>query len=205
MSKESALKKEFKKSDVERIRNIIKKDFTSGTKTQIGYERDNKKRKEGDVWEERGKAWTIKNGIKQNITKLDKAKEYTKIPLGCPKCNGPMHHPVDKKMYRIHGFCFDCTIEYEATLRRAGLYKKYEEQMIKGNIGTFLQDMEAWTESFYRDKNSYITEDGVVEDWTGSGKAQQDETVKQVKEFTSFIRSYLNQNIYSKDDVNELK
>ena len=30
----SQLKKEFKKADVERMRNLIKKDYTSGTKLQ---------------------------------------------------------------------------------------------------------------------------------------------------------------------------
>ena len=31
------LKKEFKHSDVERIRNLVKKDFTNKTKSQTGY------------------------------------------------------------------------------------------------------------------------------------------------------------------------
>ena len=39
MSKESLLKKEFKQSDVERARNLVKKDFTSKTKDQIGYQK----------------------------------------------------------------------------------------------------------------------------------------------------------------------
>ena len=36
MSKETLLKKEFKKSDVQRVRNIVNKDFTSGVKVQTG-------------------------------------------------------------------------------------------------------------------------------------------------------------------------
>ena len=39
MSNESLLKKEFKKSDVERVRNLVNKDFTAGTKKQSGYKR----------------------------------------------------------------------------------------------------------------------------------------------------------------------
>ena len=33
------LKKEFKKADVERMRNLIKKDYTAGTKSQTGYKK----------------------------------------------------------------------------------------------------------------------------------------------------------------------
>ena len=29
-------------------------------------------RHEGDVWEESGKTWMIKNGIKRTVTKMDK-------------------------------------------------------------------------------------------------------------------------------------
>ena len=75
MSKETLLKKDFKESDVQRIRNIVNKDFTSGTKIQSGYRKSSKKHKEGDIWEEGGKQWTIIDGIKQNITKLDAAKK----------------------------------------------------------------------------------------------------------------------------------
>jgi len=192
MKEDNVLKKEFKKSDVERIRNLVNKDYTKGTRTQIGYERDNRRRKEGEVWEEAGKTWTIKDGLKQNITKLDKAKEYVKVPITCPRCGGPMRHHLAKKMYRIHGFCFDpCTVEYEATLRRAGLYKKYEEQMIKGNIGTFVKDMENWINDFSTNTNSYVTEDGVIEDWEGSANNRHKEIQEQIKSFTSHIRKHL--------------
>jgi ssDNA-binding Zn-finger/Zn-ribbon topoisomerase 1 len=61
---------------------------------------------------------------KQNITKLDAAKKALQMPLKCPKCGGPMKHHLAQKMYKIHGFCFDpCTVEYEAELRKAGLYE----------------------------------------------------------------------------------
>ena len=39
MSKETLLKKEFKESDVKRVRNLVNKDFTSGTKIQSGYKK----------------------------------------------------------------------------------------------------------------------------------------------------------------------
>ena len=39
MSKESLLKKEFKHSDVQRVRNLVNKDFNSKTKLQSGYKK----------------------------------------------------------------------------------------------------------------------------------------------------------------------
>ena len=83
---DSSLKKEFRREDVQRVRNIVNKDFTAKTKSQTGYNKSSGRYKEGDVWTESGKEWTIKNGIKQNITKLDAAKKALRIPLACPKC-----------------------------------------------------------------------------------------------------------------------
>lgn len=60
---ESLLKKEFKQSDVQRVRNLVNKDYTSTTKQQSGYKKAIEHHKEGDVWEENGKNWTIKNGL----------------------------------------------------------------------------------------------------------------------------------------------
>ena len=72
---ESLLKKEFKERDVQRVRNLVSKDYTAKTRSGIGYEKEVKRHKEGDIWEEVGKQWTIVNGIKQNVTKLDAAKK----------------------------------------------------------------------------------------------------------------------------------
>jgi uncharacterized protein (UPF0128 family) len=73
--KESMLQKDFKSRDVQRMRNIITKNFGDKTVTQAGYSKQHIERKEGDVWEENGKNWTIKNGIKQTITRLDNIKK----------------------------------------------------------------------------------------------------------------------------------
>ncbi len=62
---DNLLKREFKTRDVQRMRNIITKNTGDKTGVQVGYKADYVEHKEGDVWEERGKKWTIKNGIKQ--------------------------------------------------------------------------------------------------------------------------------------------
>ena len=189
MSNESLLKKEFKQSDVQRARNLVNKDFTAKTKLQTGYKKSFGYHKEGDIWEESGKTWTIKNGIKQNITKLDKAKKATRIPLTCPKCGGSMKHHLAKKMYKIHGFCFDpCTVEMEADLRRAGLYEQYEKRMMSGNMKAFADDIESWVTETISTSSNFVTEDGTIETWGGMSSSKVQEILKGMKEYVEYIR-----------------
>ena len=191
MSKESLLKKEFKQSDVQRARNLVNKDFTAKTKEQVGYQKAYKRYEEGDIWEEGGKTWTIKNGIKQNVTRLDAAKKAIRIPLRCPKCGGPMKHWLAQKMYRIHGFCFDpCTVEHEASLRKAGLYEQYEKRMMQGNMKAFAKDIEEWVLDYVSQQESFVTEDGVVEDWDNNS-THNDKILENLKEYLSIINKHM--------------
>jgi len=192
MSKESLLKKEFKQSDVQRVRNLVNKDFTAKTSVKSGYNTVRTARKEGDVWEEDGRKWTIKNGIRQNITKLDGVKDLNRVPLRCPKCGGSMKHWLAKKMYRIHGFCFDpCTVEYEAELRKAGLYEQYEKRMIEGNMKAFVRDLEQWAFDFMSSTDSFVTEEGDVEEWKSDTSKQKLKVLKNIKEFTEVVNSHI--------------
>ena len=191
MSKESLLKKEFKESDIQRARNLINKDFTAKTKIQSGYQHSKKEYTEGDVWTESGKTWTIKNGIKQNITKLDTAKKALRIAFCFPKFNGKMKHPISKKMYKIHGFCMNCTVEMEHNLKMAGLYKQYEKSMIKGNIKSFIDDIEEWVLATVDNKLSFVTEQGDVEDWQGMSSNSKRKILEDLKSYTTYIRKQL--------------
>ena len=71
------LKKEFKNKDVSRLRNLITGKTGESSVTQIGYQKSKKTYKEGDIWTENKKKWTIKDGIKQTISKLDAIKKGT--------------------------------------------------------------------------------------------------------------------------------
>ena len=73
--KDNILKKEFNKKDVERLRNLVKVKVQNVLSQGIGYTKAEEFHKEGDMWEENGRKWTIKDGIKENITKLDKFKK----------------------------------------------------------------------------------------------------------------------------------
>ena len=106
------LKKEFKRKDVNRARNLLMGKTGASTGTQIGYNTKQIDYKEGDVWTEGRKTWTIKNGIKQTVSKLDKIKKEIFMPLCCPECGNVMKKRLDKPNYRIHKKCHDCVIEF---------------------------------------------------------------------------------------------
>jgi hypothetical protein len=189
---ESLLKKEFKSKDVERVRNLVKKDFSAKTTTGVGYEKQYEIHNEGDIWEESGRTWTIKDGIKQNITKLDAAKKAMQMPLKCPKCGGPMKHWLAQKMYKVHGFCFDpCTVEYEATLRKAGLYEQYEKSMIRGGVKAFLQDIEEYYLEQINQTDTFVTEQGDVEDWSNNNTKVKEEVLKNLQDFLTHAKKHL--------------
>ena len=65
--KESVLKKEFSEKDIQRVRNLVKGKDGEKTQTSVGYSKKYIHRNEGEIWEEDGRKWTIKDGIKQNI------------------------------------------------------------------------------------------------------------------------------------------
>jgi hypothetical protein len=191
MSRESLLKKEFKEADVKRVRNLVNKDFTSGIKQQAGYTKIKGRYKEGDVWEESGKEWTIKNGIKQNITKLDSAKKAVRLPLACPRCSNRMKKRLDKKMFKVHGFCFDCVVDFEANLKQAGLYEDYEKKMMAGNIKEFIVDIEAWVTESLQDKITMVTEAGDKENWGGMSDSYKDKITDDLQKYISRLRKHV--------------
>ena len=188
---ETLLKKEFKKSDVERIRNLVKKDYTSKTKVGSGYKKTYVARKEGDIWEEDGRTWTIEGGLRQNITKLDAAKDAYKIPLTCPKCKGSMNHWLAKKMFRIHGFCFDCTVDYEANLTKLGKYEEYEKAMMQGNVKEFAKDLEQYIIDKLEETSDFVTEQGDVEDWKGNTAIQKQKLLKNLQTYVDIVSKHL--------------
>lgn len=189
---ESLLKKEFKSKDVNRARNLITKDFSGKTVDGTGYEKAYVAYKEGDIWEENGRTWTIKNGIRQNITKLDAAKKALQMPLKCPKCGGPMRHHLAQKMYKIHGFCFDpCTVEYEAELRKAGLYESYEKNMIQGSLKAFMKDVEEFILDSINTVDTFVTEQGDIEDWNNNTTQRNKQLTEGLKDFLQHAKKHL--------------
>lgn len=177
---ESNLKKEFTKRDVTRMRNILTDKAGDRTQIQAGFEKDKGFHKEGDVWEEDGKTWTIEGGIKQSVTKLDEIKKLVMLPLICPNCGGVMKvDDYNKKMWSIHQKCFDCVIKMESEIKRLGKWDEYCANIMNRNKNAELDHLEAALEGWVTENDTFVSEMGEVEKWGGGDKAAVYKQVKQ--------------------------
>lgn len=103
-------------------------------------------RNEGDVWEDSsGKQWTMKNGIRQKVTKLDTAK----TPFWCPACSKPLNHKFDVKFWRIRGKCMDCVAKDETKIRREGKWREYERSVMLRNYIAEVNDKITELQHYY--------------------------------------------------------
>ena len=110
----------------------------------------------------------MKNGIKMSVTKLDRAKNASFVPLLCPKCSQPMKTDYDKKMFYIHNQCLDCVIKFETQLKIEGKYQEYEDKIVKDNANFALDEFVNGFDSFLdamESNNGFVTEQGDIEDW----------------------------------------
>ncbi len=127
-----------------KVAEVMKKE---GDKLVFGWRGEAEPtRTEGDTWEDSsGKKWTIKNGIRQNVTKLDAAK----TPFWCPKCTKPLNHKLDIKFWRIRGHCMDCNIKLETEIRRQGKWEEYEKKALLRNYIAEVRDKIQELQHFY--------------------------------------------------------
>ena len=186
---DNLLKKEFNTRDVQRMRNIITKKHGDKTGVQVGYTPEYIERKEGDVWEERGKKWTIKNGIKQTVTRFDNIKKKIFTPITCPSCSKPMTKGhFDKYMHSIHQKCSDCVIDHETRLKVKGEYEEYERNIIKHGIIYHIKEMENVLLELLISQSGeqYVTEAGDIEEW--KGKSLDNQFIKDVQEYIQKLK-----------------
>jgi late competence protein required for DNA uptake (superfamily II DNA/RNA helicase) len=189
------LNKEFKRKDVERMRNLIKGKSGESSELQVGYTTKKENHKEGDIWEEKGKTWTIKDGIKQTATKLDKVKKEAILPLFCPNCSSLMKNQNDPKMYKIHKMCFSCVIDEEHKLKIEGKYEEYEKNLVANNAKDYLDHLESYLlEAINTSNTQYVSEKGEVERWKGGISKDKftDQLETNFKEFRKQVDDYKN-------------
>ena len=196
--KVQGLNKEFKQTDVNRMRNLIKGKANASTGIQIGYKKETKDYKEGDVWTEGRKTWTIENGIKQTVSKLDVIKKEVFMPLSCPCCGKIMKKRLDKPNYKIHKKCFDCVVEFEHKLKIKGEYKNYIKKLEVKNSLDIVDEMESYLlDAINTSNSSFVSEDGVVEKWNGG--INKKEWNQKVKEATKIRREHLKKGLNDKE------
>ena len=169
------------------MRNIVTKKFNDKTAISTGYKKLKETYGEGDVWEEKGKTWTIKNGIKQNITKLQEVRNIAMMPICCPECNNVMRKRLDKKFWKTDSKCFDCVVNEEHTLRINKEWDAYQKNKITSNVGSFITDLKQRLVDYINniDNKHFITEAGDMETWEGGydKKYLKESFDKQIAEF----------------------
>tara|TARA_B100001939_G_scaffold263454_1_gene230602 strand:+ start:121 stop:699 length:579 start_codon:yes stop_codon:yes gene_type:complete len=188
--KVQGLNREFAKKDVERMRNLIQGKYGEKTQTSVGFTKSEKQYEEGDIWESDGRTWTIKDGIKQNVTKLDKAKKAHLMPLFCPSCNTVMKNRNDKAYYKIHRMCFKCVIKMEDKLKKEGKFEEYQREIKNNEIDNKITDFKAWVkDKMSESNNQYVSEAGDVENWKGKiNEEKVQENVDAVVEYLEGLK-----------------
>ena len=175
------LNKEFERKDVERMRNLIQGKANSSSENQVGYQKKTIERKEGDIWVENKKTWTIKKGIKQTVSKLDKIKKEVFMPLCCPECGKVMKGQLNKDNYNFHKKCHDCIIEFEHQLKIEGKYDEYIKELKAKNSLDMVDEMESYLLNAVNASNEgYVSEQGEVERWIGG--IDKEKTIKDIIE-----------------------
>ena len=171
--KDTVLKKQFQEKDVKRMRNLIKGEGGKATQIQLGYKKKQVDRKEGDIWEEDGRQWTIKNGIKKNLTKNNLAKQAN-APLFCPSCNKIMNKQHDPVFYRFRQTCMDCFYDWQTEMKIQGKWEEYKNNANNEDLEYMKQEITQYFDAFtnYSDE-SYITEAGDVEKWVGKTDTEE--------------------------------
>lgn len=177
-----------------RIKNILDGKYTDKLKVSVGYEKSDEKHVEGDVWEEDGKTWTIKNSVKRTVNKLSEARKLVKLPTSCPKCGQLMKRRLDNKMWNLRGKCFECVIKEDTEKMKKGTFKDYENKSVANNMKSYLDHVKEFAEDYieHSDAKHYITETGDVEDWSRAYSKEDLKKIfsKQIDEFKEQIDNY---------------
>jgi hypothetical protein len=187
---DNVLKKQFQKNDVERLRNLIKGKHGDRTTVGIGYNGEQEEdHKEGDVWEYKGKTWTIRDGIKENITKLDKFKSLA-IPLFCPDCKQVMDKQLDSHYFKSYGCCLDCRTKFETKLKLEGKWEDYCNTTYNKEIDHYIEEYKSFIQDKLSESNEgFVTEAGDVQKWVGGiDKKRAEESLNEVIEYLNSLK-----------------
>lgn len=190
MSQNTVLKKQFLEKDVERLRNLMTGKYGEKVSQSVGYKKSDIIRNEGDIWEENGREWTVKNGIKQNITKLDKAKSKHLIPLFCPQCKSQMKNRLDPEYYRIHKTCFNCVVNKEHQIQKDGKWDEYQRNIKNNEIDNKIKDFKQYVKDKINESNDgFVSEQGDKERWKGKmDESRVDEHVEAVIDYLESLK-----------------
>ena len=170
------------------MRNIVTGNYNKSVKIQTGY-KTKKKYSEGDIWEEGNKTWTIKNGITQNVSKMQKIRNIIKMPLTCPKCGKVMKGSFDSYHWKIDKYCLGCHAKKITHLRAIGKYEDFIKDITKKNKLSEINDLTTEFEEWLNTSSTFVTELGEIEDWQGdiNKEEMRTEFKKELKEWKKHL------------------
>jgi len=187
---DNVLKKQFQKRDVERLRNLVKGKYGDRTTVGIGYNGEEiGDHKEGDVWEEKGKTWTIRDGIKENVTKLDSFKKAA-VPLFCPNCKQVMDKQLDPFYFKSYGECLDCRTVTETQMKVNGTWEQHINKTFNAEIDQQINEYKSYFENLLSEGNkNYVSENGDIQKWVGGiNKERAQESLDEVIKYLESLK-----------------
>jgi hypothetical protein len=210
-----------KLQNVKAVQQMLDGTHKFQTKKTVGFSDAQSKKSEhreiGDVWEEtdsNGNVHVIeqREGFRIRKTKNSEIFQSIRDELqsfpNCRKdtCTCVGTHQLDQKMRKIHGMCFDCVIEMEHELKKAGKYDEYEQNKIRENAMAWLRDAERDVDLLkqaYTQVQQFVSNsDGQVEHWSAKMTADEFENTIQ-KQFEEFKTKFLEKlNKENKQDEN---
>ena len=87
--------------------------------------------------------------------------------------------------------CFHCFIDYEAELKRNGVYEDYLMHARKGNLKFFISELEQKFTEALKEDDTFVTEQGDIESWKVNKTAQNEKVSEEFKEYITYLKSKL--------------
>ena len=212
-----------KLQNVKAVQQMLDGNHKFQTKKTVGFSdaeskaKQSEQREVGDVWEEtdtHGNVYVVeqRDGFRIRKTKNSDLFQSVRDELqsfpNCRKdvCTCVGTHQLDQKMRKIHGMCFDCVIEMEHELKKAGKFEEYEQNKIRENALAWLRDAERDVELLkqaYTEVQQFVSNsEGHVEHWSAKMTPEEFENTIQTQ-FNQFKEKFLtNLNKKEKQDEN---
>ena len=181
---------------------------TVGFSNSAATAKNNEKHAVGDIWEETDPGSKITYVLEQfegfrtkkpkNSDALQSVRTELRTFPNCRKetCTCAGSHHLDKKMRKVHGMCFDCTIEMEHELKVAGKFEEYEQQKIRENamawLATAERDVEMLKEAYTTAAKFVTNSEGETESWGAKMTPEEFEETVQAQ-FNIFKENFLKQ------------
>jgi hypothetical protein len=203
-----------KLQNIKAIQQMLDGTHKFQTKKTVGFSdadataKRNERHEVGDVWEETDTVTGVvyvyeqREGFRIKKTKntdvLQSVRDEIRSFPNCRKetCTCAGTHQLDQKMRKIHGMCFDCTIEMEHDLKKSGKFEQYEQNKIRENAMAWLESAErdvALLRETYTQAAEYVSNgDGAVETWSAKMSPEEfDQTIQE--QFNKFKENFLKQ------------